>query len=66
MADLRYKPVPHNHAEFLAMARQRPGFHDAYDGLELKSTVVSQMVRASTNISDCAVYLTFVEILQIL
>jgi hypothetical protein len=36
MADLKYKPVPHNHAEFLAAARQRLGFKDAYDSLELE------------------------------
>ena len=46
MADLKYKPVPHNHTEFLATARQRPGFNDAYDSLELEYTVASQMLRA--------------------
>lgn len=46
MADLRYKPVPHNHTEFLAAARLRPGFNDAYDSLELEYTVASQMLRA--------------------
>ena len=46
MADLKYEPVPHNHGEFLAAARQRPGFNDAYDSLELKYTVASQMHKA--------------------
>ena len=46
MADLKYKPVPHNHAEFLASARQRPGFNDAYKSLELEYTVASQMLKA--------------------
>ena len=46
MADLKYKPVPHNHAEFLATAKQRPGFKDAYDSLELEYTVANQMLRA--------------------
>ena len=46
MADLKYKPVSHNHAEFLAAARQRPGFNEAYDSLELEYTVASQMLRA--------------------
>ena len=46
MADLKYKPVPHNHTDFLAAARQRPGFNDAYDSLELEYTVASQMLRA--------------------
>ena len=46
MADLKYTPVSHNHAEFLAAARQRPGFNEAYDSLELEYTVASQMLRA--------------------
>jgi DNA-binding XRE family transcriptional regulator len=48
MGDLKYKPVLHNHAEFLAMARQRPGFNEAYDGLELEYTVARQMLKART------------------
>ena len=48
MADLTYKPIPHNHTEFLAAARLRPGFNDAYDSLELKYTVASQMLKART------------------
>ena len=47
MADLKYKPVPHNHAAFLVAARQRPGFNDAYDSLELEYTVASRMRKAS-------------------
>ena len=46
MADLKYKPVPHNHTEFLAAAWLRPGFNDAYDSLELEYTVTSQMLKA--------------------
>ena len=46
MADLKYKPVLHNHNEFLAAARRRPGFKDAYDSLELEYTVASQMLKA--------------------
>ena len=46
MTDLKYQPVPHNHAKFLASARQRPGFNDAYDSLELEYTVASQMLKA--------------------
>ena len=66
MADLKYKPVLHNHAEFLAMARQRRGFNEAYDGLELEHTVASQMLRARANISACALCPTFVGISKIL
>ena len=46
MADLKYQPIQHNHAEFLATARKRPGFNDAYDSLELEYTVASQMLKA--------------------
>ena len=49
MADLKYKPVPHNHAEFLGAARERPGFNDAYDSHELEYTVASQMLKAHEN-----------------
>jgi hypothetical protein len=49
MADLKYKPVPHNHAVFLVAARQRPGFNDAYDSHELEYTVASQMLKAHEN-----------------
>ena len=49
MADLKYKPVPYNHAAVLVAARQRPGFNDAYDSLELEYTVASQMLKAHEN-----------------
>ncbi|HEY4079231.1 MAG TPA: hypothetical protein VGM81_00925 [Burkholderiaceae bacterium] len=34
MADPKYKPVRHDHAEFLEKAKQRPGFKEAYESLE--------------------------------
>jgi DNA-binding XRE family transcriptional regulator len=46
MADLKYKPVPHDHKEFLAKARTRKGFTAAYEALELEYQVVNQMLRA--------------------
>lgn len=46
MADLKYQPVPHNHAEFLAVPRYRPGLNGAYDSLEFEYTVASQMLKA--------------------
>jgi DNA-binding XRE family transcriptional regulator len=48
MADLKFKPVPHNHTEFIARARLQPGFSQAYDGLELEYAVASQMLGART------------------
>ena len=46
MADLKSKPVPHNHAEFIARAKLKPGFTEAYEGLELEYALASQMLGA--------------------
>ena len=46
MAELKYKPVVHDHAAFLAKARLRKGFTEAYDALELEYQVASQMLKA--------------------
>ncbi|MFT7722408.1 MAG: helix-turn-helix transcriptional regulator [Roseateles sp.] len=46
MADLKYQPVRHDHAEFLSKARQRVGFADAYAALELEYALASQMLKA--------------------
>jgi DNA-binding XRE family transcriptional regulator len=46
MADLKYKPVRHQHAEFLAQAHQRPGFAEAYESLQLEYALASQMLKA--------------------
>ena len=46
MAELKYKPVPHNHKEFLAKASARKGFAEAYNALELEYQVASQMLKA--------------------
>lgn len=46
MAELKYKPVPHDHRAFMAKAIARKGFADAYDALELEYQVASQMLEA--------------------
>ena len=46
MADLKHKPVPHNHKEFLAKASARGGFDEAYKTLELEYQVAGQMLKA--------------------
>jgi DNA-binding XRE family transcriptional regulator len=46
MTELDYKPVKHNHKEFLAKARARKGFTAAYDALELEYQVAGQMLKA--------------------
>lgn len=46
MAELKYKPVPHNHKAFLAKAGNRKGFTKAYKALELEYQVADQMLKA--------------------
>jgi len=46
MANLKYSPVPHNHADFLARAKKRAGFSKAYAALEPEYRLVNQMLRA--------------------
>lgn len=46
MAELKYEPVPHDHKAFLAKARKRKGFSEAYDALALEYRVANQMLRA--------------------
>lgn len=48
MADLKYKPVRHDHAAFLAKAKTRKGFAEEYQGLELEYEVANQLLRART------------------
>ena len=45
MAELKYTPVPHNHDQFLAKAREREGFAEAYDSLEIEYQVVNQLLK---------------------
>ena len=46
MVELKYKPVPHDHAAFMARARARKGFARAFDTLELEYQVANQMLKA--------------------
>ena len=46
MADLKYKPVTHDHQAFLARASKRKGFAEAYDALELEYRLANQMLKA--------------------
>ncbi len=46
MAELKYKPVSHNHKAFLAKAGARKGFAEAYKALELEYQVADQMLKA--------------------
>lgn len=46
MADLKYQPVQHNHADFIAKAKNRQGFAEAYEGLALEYALADQMLKA--------------------
>lgn len=48
MAELKHSPVIHDHASFIARARVRKGFDEAYDALELEYKVVAQLLKART------------------
>ena len=50
MSDLKYRPVHHKHAEFLAQAKQRPGFAEAYDALAPECAQASQMLKARAKV----------------
>ena len=44
-----YKPVLHNHDEFLSRARLRAGFSEAYDALEPEYTLAREILKARAN-----------------
>jgi transcriptional regulator with XRE-family HTH domain len=46
VAELKHKPVAHDHKAFLAKARARKGFTEAYEALELEYQVANQMLKA--------------------
>ena len=54
MAELKFKPIPHNHDEFIARAKLKPGFSEAYQTLELEYALASQMLgaRAKAGLSE--------------
>ena len=46
MDELNFKPVRHNHKDFLAKAEARESFAEAYDALDLEYRLASQMLKA--------------------
>lgn len=48
MAELKHTPVAHDHAAFLARARTRKGFSEAYDALAPEYEVIAQLLKART------------------
>ncbi len=52
MADLKYQAVRHNHAEFLAKAKQRPGFTEVYEELAFVYAQAHQVFMGSAKESS--------------
>lgn len=48
MAELKHTPVRHDHQAFLAKAKARKGFEQAYDALGAEYQLVSQLLSART------------------
>jgi DNA-binding XRE family transcriptional regulator len=46
MTDLKFEPVQHDHAQFVAQANQRQGFKSAYDALEDEYELIHQLLAA--------------------
>ena len=46
MAELKYRPVPHDQEAFLKKAQRRKGFQKAYEELEDEYTLVRELLRA--------------------
>ena len=50
MADLKFKPVTHNHNAFIEKAKQREDFKKAYDDLEEEYALVREMLAARSRV----------------
>ena len=46
MADIKYKPVLHDHETFLKKALKRKGFRKAYENLKEEYTLIREMLAA--------------------
>jgi len=46
MTDLKFKPVRHDHKEFLGKASKRRGFDEAYEALEVEYALAHEMLAA--------------------
>ena len=46
MANLKFNPIAHDHKAFLAKAKSREGFAEAYEALALEYELASQMLKA--------------------
>ena len=51
MAELKYKPVRHDHVAFLKKAKKRAGFRKAYEALDTEYALVTERLSAKTRAS---------------
>ena len=51
MANVKYKPVPHDHEVFLKKALKRKGFRKAYEDLKEEYTLTREMLAARSRFS---------------
>ena len=50
MADLKFKPVTHDHNAFIEKAKKREGFKKAYEDSEEEYALVKEMLTARTRV----------------
>ena len=50
MADLKFKPVTHDHNAFIEKAKKREGFNKAYEDLDEEYALVKEMLTARTRV----------------
>lgn len=50
MADLKFKPVTHDHNAFIEKAKEREGFKKAYEDLEEEYALVKEMLAARSRV----------------
>jgi len=50
MAELKFKPVIHDHNAFIEKAKQREGFKKAYEDLEEEYALVREMLAARSRV----------------
>ncbi len=50
MANLKYRPVAHDHQAFVARAKEREGFKEAYEGLEEEYALAREMLAARARV----------------
>jgi len=56
MADLKFKPVPHDHEAFLKKASKRKAFRESYEALEEEYRLIREMLAARSKFGVVAIW----------